>query len=61
MIREVIFVTNHHILVQFDHQYVPPKLDKNQKMVAENKTSSENSKEHEFQSVIFQQNGEVVS
>lgn len=60
MIKEVLFVTNHHILVQFDHQYVPQKMDKNHKMIAE-KQSSDSSNHQEFQSVVFQQNGEVVS
>ena len=35
MIKEVMFVTNTHILVQFDHKFVPPKDRDNPKMVAE--------------------------
>jgi len=41
MIKEVIFVTNNHILVQFDHKFVPPKSRDNPRMVAEEQQAEE--------------------
>ena len=41
MIHEVIFVTNSHILVQIDKEFVPPKNKDNPKMVADEKLKTD--------------------
>ena len=41
MIKEIIFVTNSHILVQFDNKFVPLKSPKNPKMIADEKEAVE--------------------
>ena len=52
MIKEMFFVTNNHILVQFDTKYIPTKDAKN---MIENSGKSVTP-----QSVIFKPNGDVM-